>query len=121
HWDFTASAAVRSAVTIGSRASQTGAPTYAAYFGDMAGNVYAIDAEAGELLWRRRVDDHQIARITGAPTLYRDRLYVPVSSLEEASGGNPKYECCTFRGSVTALDATDGRVVWKTFVLEEPK
>jgi polyvinyl alcohol dehydrogenase (cytochrome) len=121
YWVFSAAAAVRSAITIGPGRSPAGAPTRAAYFGDMAGNVYAVDAGTGGLLWRRRVDEHQIARITGAPTLFQDRLYIPVSSLEEASGGNPKYECCTFRGSVVALDAADGRLRWKTFVLAEPK
>jgi polyvinyl alcohol dehydrogenase (cytochrome) len=121
YWDFTAGAAVRSAITIGARRSSAAASAYAAYFGDMAGSVYALDAATGELLWRRRVDDHQIVRITGAPTLYENRLYVPVSSLEEASGGNPKYECCTFRGSVVALEAEKGSLVWKTFTLDEPR
>ncbi len=121
HWDFTASAAVRSAVTIAPRSAPPGTLAYAAYFGDMAGNVYSIDALTGELLWRRRVDDHQIARITGSPTLYDDRLYVPISSLEEASGGNSKYECCTFRGSVAALNAATGATLWKTYTLDEPK
>ena len=121
YWDFTANTAVRSAITIGPRAGADGTGAYAAYFGDMAGRVYAISASNGELLWSRRVDDHQIARITGSPTLYADRLYVPVSSLEEASGGNPQYECCTFRGSVVALDARTGNVVWKTHALGEPR
>ena len=33
----------------------------------------------------------------------------------------PDYECCTFRGSLTALDATTGEVVWKTYTVDEPK
>src|SRR5262249_39508797 len=34
----------------------------------------------------------------------------------------PNYECCTFRGSVSALDATTGEVAWKTYsIAEEPK
>jgi polyvinyl alcohol dehydrogenase (cytochrome) len=43
---------------------------------------------------------------------------VPVSSLEEASA-EPNYPCCTFRGSVLALDAESGRVLWKTYVIDE--
>ena len=32
------------------------------------------------------------------------------------------YACCTFRGSVAALDMTTGRVLWKTFTIsEEPR
>jgi polyvinyl alcohol dehydrogenase (cytochrome) len=119
YWAFSASAAVRSAISIVPR--RGGAGGHAAFFGDMAGNVYAVDASTGTEIWRRRVDDHQIARITGAPTYHDGRLYVPVSSLEEASGGNPKYECCTFRGSVVSLDAETGAVRWKTYVLDDPK
>ncbi len=46
---------------------------------------------------------------------------MPVSSIEEASSRSPRYECCTFRGSVAALDAATGQVVWKTYTIpEEP-
>ena len=70
------------------------------YFGDTAANAYALDAETGQRLWTRKVDDHPLARITGSPTLHEGRLYVPVSSYEEAQGADPQYACCTFRGSV---------------------
>ncbi len=29
------------------------------------------------------------------------------------------YECCTFRGSVVALDAKSGKMIWKTHTIEE--
>jgi polyvinyl alcohol dehydrogenase (cytochrome) len=47
-------------------------------------------------------------------------LYVPVASGEEGAGGGAAYQCCTFRGSVVALDASTGRVVWKTYVIQDP-
>src|SRR4029077_5709368 len=32
------------------------------------------------------------------------------------------YPCCTFRGSVVALDANTGKQIWKTYTIpEEPK
>ena len=114
HWIFTARSAVRTAISV---APHEGG--YAAYFGDVAGTVYAVDAENGELVWTRRVDDHPVARITGAPTYFEGRLYVPVSSLEEGSGMDPDYECCRFRGSIAALDAATGRVIWQTYTLDE--
>ena len=93
----------------------------AAFFGDDTGTVYALDAQKGTLLWKTQVDNHPMARIVGAPTLYKDRLYVAVSSTEEAAAANPTYGCCTFRGSVAALDIAGGRMVWKSYtVLEEP-
>jgi polyvinyl alcohol dehydrogenase (cytochrome) len=57
----------------------------------------------------------------GAPTLYNDRLYVTVASSEDSAAANPSYSCCTFRGSVAALDIANGRMVWKSYtVLGEP-
>src|SRR5216683_1686514 len=94
----------------------------AAFFGDDAGAVYALDAQKGTLLWKTQVDTHPMARIVGAPTLYNDRLYVAVSSTEDAAAANASYSCCTFRGSVVALDIGSGRTVWKSYtVLEEPQ
>ncbi|MDP9084230.1 MAG: PQQ-binding-like beta-propeller repeat protein [Pseudomonadota bacterium] len=93
----------------------------AAFFGDDHGAVYAVDAQKGTLLWKTQVDLHPLARIVGAPTVYNDRLYVAVSSTEDSAAANPNYGCCTFRGSVVALDIANGRTVWKSFtVLEDP-
>ena len=118
HWSFLAETGVRNAVSVG---PLPGSPTrYAAYFGDIRANVYAVNAETGELLWKVNADPHPLAVVTGAPTLYDGRLYVPVSSREEAAGGSLFYPCCTFRGSVLALDAGTGREIWKTYALPDP-
>jgi polyvinyl alcohol dehydrogenase (cytochrome) len=94
----------------------------AAFFGDDTGAVYALDAQKGTLLWKTQVDTHPAARIVGAPTLDNDRLYVAVGSNEDNNTSNPNYSCCTFRGSVAALDIASGRVLWKSYtVLEEPQ
>jgi len=54
--------------------------------------------------------------------LYHDRIYVPVSSFEETAGRDAKYECCKFRGSIVTLNAYTGKVLWKSFtVQDEPK
>jgi len=118
YWRFSAHAIVRSAISIGALHGTT--PTrYAAYFGDLQGNVYAVDAETGTHLWTKRVDVHPYTRITGAPTLFEGRLYVPVSSLEEAATASPEYECCTFRGQVVAYDAATGEEIWRTYMIDE--
>jgi len=118
HWAFRAPAGVRGAVSVGPLTGQ-GSPRYSAYFGDMRGNVYAVDAASGQLRWTVSVDDHPLARITGAPQLHGNRLYVPVSAHEEDVAANPTYPCCTFRGSVVALDADTGRQIWKTYIIPE--
>jgi len=112
-WTYQAGAGVRTAIVVGGNT---------VYFGDVRANVYAVDAASGKLLWTRKLDDHSSARITGSPTLYQNRLYVPVSSFEEGQGGNARYECCTFRGSIAALDIGTGNVVWQTHTIpDEPK
>ena len=121
HWSFQAQAGVRTAISIGA-VTGAGSASHAAYFGDVAANVYAVDAETGRVLWTRVADSHPIARITGAPTLVDGRLYVPVSSLEEAAGADPRYECCTFRGSVVAYDANTGEQIWQAYTIsDEPR
>jgi polyvinyl alcohol dehydrogenase (cytochrome) len=109
---------VRNAITIGPVKDHASAK-YAAYFGDAHSNVYAVDAQNGELLWMKHADDHFTARITAAPTLHDSHLYVPVSSSEEWSGSTLDYPCCTFRGSVLALDANTGQQIWKTYTIPE--
>jgi polyvinyl alcohol dehydrogenase (cytochrome) len=113
-WTYQAKSRVRSGIVIGPRASGGG---YAAYFGDGRANAYALDATSGTELWTRSVEDHKSANITGTPVLFQGRLYVPVSSIEEGQGANPAYECCTFRGSLVALDAANGSLIWKTYTI----
>jgi polyvinyl alcohol dehydrogenase (cytochrome) len=121
HWSFMAAAGVRTAIAFGV-VSRSGVSRAAVYFGDLAANVYALDAATGKKLWQTRVDDHATARVTGTPVLHESRLYVPVSSSEEAAAGAPGYECCRFRGSVVALDAATGGVIWKRFsIASEPR
>lgn len=96
------------------------AATRRIYLGDVLGRAYALDALTGKVLWQRKLDDHHDATITGTPTMGGGLLYVPVSSLEVVQAGNPKYECCTFRGHVTALKPETGEVVWTAYSVENP-
>jgi len=112
-WMYKASSQVRTAISVDSSLGGI-------YFGDVQANAYRLDATTGTLVWKVRLDEHPHARITGAPKLFADRLYVPVSSTEEVGGGSPKYPCCTFRGSVAALDAGTGKQIWKTYMIPDP-
>jgi len=114
YWMYEAEGGIRAAPTVGKAGSR-----YAVYFGDLKGNVFAVDAETGGLIWKKLVDDHRFARVTGAPKVHDGKLYVPVSSVEEVPAGQPKYECCTFRGSIVALDAGTGAQIWKTYTVQE--
>jgi polyvinyl alcohol dehydrogenase (cytochrome) len=114
YWTFKADAPVRSAISIGPVGTK-----WVAYFGDQRAQAYGLDAASGALLWKVRVEDHPAAMITGAPALYEGRLYLPVSSYEEVTGASPKYECCKFRGAVTALDCVTGKQIWKSYTIAE--
>jgi len=116
YWNFKAAATVRTAVTI----APLPGGRLAAYFGDTRASVYALDAQTGELLWKTKVEEHKMARVTGAPKLVENRLYVPVASgVEEMAAAQPSYACCTFRGSLVALDAQTGKQIWKTYTIPD--
>ena len=125
YWTFSAAGGVRTAIAIGPRNGTRGPAPSAVegaliYFGDTAANAYAVNADTGRVVWTRTVEDHPLARITGSPTLHAGRLYVPVASYEESQGADPHYPCCSFRGSVLALDATTGQIIWKTTMIPDP-
>jgi polyvinyl alcohol dehydrogenase (cytochrome) len=116
HWYFEAESGVRSAVTLARVGSND-----LAFFGDGKANVYGVDANTGKQLWKTRADAFPVAGITSSPVVYNGRIYIGIRSGEEASGADPKYECCRFRGSVVALDAITGKQVWKTYLVDQPK
>ncbi|MCU1382712.1 MAG: cytochrome Cbb3 [Acidobacteria bacterium] len=114
YWSFKADGGVRTAPSVGVIGRK-----YAVYIGDLKANVFALDAETGAMIWKKTLDTHRFARITGAPVLADGKIYVPVSSTEEAPAAQPKYECCTFRGSVVALAAATGEQLWKSYTITE--
>jgi polyvinyl alcohol dehydrogenase (cytochrome) len=119
HWSHVAPAGVRTSMAVGTIGTG-GARRHAVIFGDLAATVHALDASTGAPIWSRKLDTHSAARITGTPVLHENRVYAPVSSWEEGAGAKEGYECCTFRGSLAALDAATGAVVWQTYTIAEP-
>jgi polyvinyl alcohol dehydrogenase (cytochrome) len=80
-------------------------------------SVIAVDRRTGQLRWRTLVDPHVAAIITGAAVVYRGVVYEGVSSDEEVLATTLGYRCCSFRGSVVALDAATGKLLWKTYTV----
>jgi polyvinyl alcohol dehydrogenase (cytochrome) len=114
HWTTTVQAEVRSGITV---AEVGGKP--ALFFGDSSGYIYALDGATGKQLWKLQPEEHPATKATATPVFYQGRLYVGVSSLEEALATSPSYVCCTFRGSESAVDAATGKVLWKKYMIEE--
>jgi polyvinyl alcohol dehydrogenase (cytochrome) len=78
--------------------------------------VIAVDKRDGEAIWVTRVEAHPFAVVTQSAVMSSDNtvVYVGVSSLEElAAGLIPGYVCCSFRGSVLALSAETGQILWQ--------
>jgi polyvinyl alcohol dehydrogenase (cytochrome) len=114
-WGYQANTAgIRSGVTVG---EANGIP--AVFFGDTGANIYALNAQTGELIWKVRPVDHFASMATATPRYYQGVLYQPISSFEEVMGPDPKYGCCTFRGSVVAIDASTGKKIWQSFTILE--
>lgn len=115
YWASNAGAEVRSAIVLGRLASGM-----ALFFGDAAGKATAMDAATGKILWQMITDPHPATRVTGSPAFWNGRVFIPVSSSEEASALQPGYVCCTFRGSLIAADAATGKILWRAYTIDEP-
>ena len=115
-WKFQANGPVRSSILAAREGRRV-----SLLFGDQNGWFYSLDAATGREFWKKRVDEHDAARLTGAPVAYNGTVFVPVASWEENRALDPKYECCTSRGSVAALRIRDGAVVWNSYMVGVPK
>jgi polyvinyl alcohol dehydrogenase (cytochrome) len=73
-----------------------------------------IKADTGAMLWRIKTDDNSAATMTGSATVDNGVVYTGVSSKTEHINIVP-----TFRGSVEALDARTGKILWKTYMVPE--
>jgi polyvinyl alcohol dehydrogenase (cytochrome) len=111
-WLFRASATVKTAISVGNKGRTV-------FFGDTNGYIYALKVSDGSVSWKMHPESHPAARITGSPLLVGKVLYVPISSGEEGAAADPHYPCCTFRGSVVALDTNSGKQLWKTYTISE--
>lgn len=87
----------------------TGGNTITAFAGAY---VVSIDARTGKELWKTQVDNDPAAIVTGSPTVDNGVVYVGTSSKAEAVDQPP-----TFRGSIEALDALTGAILWRTFTV----
>lgn len=117
-WAFQASAEIRTGIVLDPWRADDPDAAPRAYFGDILGNIYAIDSRDGTQVWRKRPDEQPNITITGTPTLFEGKLYVPISSLEVVPATFADYECCTFRGSVIAYDAASGEALWQAFTID---
>lgn len=113
-WGFQAGPGLRGGIAVG---EANGTP--AVFFSDAGGTTHALNAQTGALLWKVRPVDHFATMATASPRYYKGVIYQSYASFEEALGPDPKFGCCTARGSVAALDAATGKKLWQTFTIAE--
>jgi len=111
-WVFQANGPIRSAIV----AAQVDG-RHLLLFGDLTGWFYALDASNGQVVWRKRPEEHEAVRLSAAPVVHDGIAYVGVASWEESRSLNPEYPCCTFRGAIVALRVRDGSIAWKTYMI----
>jgi polyvinyl alcohol dehydrogenase (cytochrome) len=117
HWRYDFRGGARASMTLGRHPKA--ASGWALYVGDDRMYMRALDAGSGKELWTSRVGEHKVGRITGSPALHRGVLYVPLSASEESQGNVGAYPCCTFVGTVVAVDAITGKRLWSQAILDE--
>ncbi len=89
------------------------------YIGTQEGGwLMAIRAANGALLWKTQVEPSDpLAVLTASPVVVDGIIYGGVASLQEGAAANPAFPCCTARGSVYAVLASTGDIVWKTYTV----
>jgi polyvinyl alcohol dehydrogenase (cytochrome) len=117
YWRYDAKGGVRTAPVVARLAASPSG--YAVFMGDDRANEFALDAMTGKLLWSTKLEAHARSMLTGASAVQGGVVYVPVSSAEEIATREPDYVCCSFRGSVVALKADTGKVIWKTYSVDQ--
>jgi polyvinyl alcohol dehydrogenase (cytochrome) len=83
--------------------------------------LLAIDTATGALLWKTQLEsaaNDPFAIISASPTLVNGVIYTGVASTEEGMAAFiPNYPCCNARGSIVAVSAATGAILWKTYTV----
>ena len=89
-WTFQANGPIRSAIVA---APSVGKQLL--LFGDLTGWFYALDAANGQLVWRKRPDEHEAVRISAPPFVHDGIAYVvtaapmPINASYRPAQGHP--------------------------------
>lgn len=79
------------------------------YIGSQDTYVYALNAQTGARLWR-----HQLGGPIGSsPVVANGVVFVGVESNPSAAPSSPTSDVTTSGGSIAALDATTGNLIWQ--------
>jgi polyvinyl alcohol dehydrogenase (cytochrome) len=91
----------------------------AVVFGDLDGNIYALDADTGAELWvKEQLDAHPLGGIVGNSLLLANgKVVIGFAAIEDSAllikQAIPSYQCCSHTGFVVSLDARTGNEDWR--------
>jgi polyvinyl alcohol dehydrogenase (cytochrome) len=118
HWALEDAASRTTPMVIRSSISPSG---WATFVGVGKRVVRAVDAQSGNEIWHSEsLESHPAAGITGTPVVSGNQIFVPITSGEEPAAMQPGYACCSFRGSLVALNLQTGQKQWQTYMITEP-
>jgi polyvinyl alcohol dehydrogenase (cytochrome) len=84
------------------------------------GQAFAIAKETGEVRWKTKIADDPEAGNVGTISYYNGMVFIGLSSVEEPLHlMKPDFKP-NFQGSVVALDASSGELLWRTKLVESP-
>lgn len=100
--------------------------------GDQAGyaaagapaSVFAVNKQTGALIWKTVVESVGFPIVTQSAVIDQSTntpvAYIGVASAEELFAGViPGYTCCSARGSILAINALTGQIMWKTYTVPQ--
>jgi polyvinyl alcohol dehydrogenase (cytochrome) len=118
HWAVDDASSRTTPMVVRSSISPSG---WATFIGTGKRVVRAFDAQSGKEIWHSEsLENHVASNITGTPVVSGNQLFVPLSSGEEVYAMGPNYSCCSFRGSLAALDLKTGQKQWQTYMITDP-
>jgi len=88
-------------------------------FGDLDGNLYALDGTTGAEVWvKPQVDAHLLGGVVGNSLALADKdVVVGFAAIEDAALLIPQlgipYQCCSHTGFVAAFDVKNGKQRWR--------
>ncbi len=88
-----------------------------------SGNVVGVDRSTGSMVWETDVDQgaqkNPWLMLTASPVVHDGVVYIGTSSSEEYAVTQSTSYVPSFRGSVTALNAATGQIIWQSFVVPQ--
>ena len=89
--------------------------------GDTAGNLVALDARTGKVVWQVDPRHDKSAPLSGTPIFAGERIIVPISASDVANSMRGAFPCCKAHGAVAAVDAKTGKLLWTWHTMEDAR